>query len=424
MGAFEKLIGKNRTIMIRAEGSSMRPHFVSGDIVSIKKWSFNRLQVNDIILFRKGKKNMVHRVIYKTQLYAVTKGDANRNADGKIRSSQILGKLIAIKRNGTIFDPQRSFLFQSTVYFQEIDKVVSEFSRMGVDYVILKGLPLHLYYEKKHPDRIYSDCDILIHHHSLKKGEAVLLAYGYKKVDRSLLSGKNLSTVYPETSYVKTIGGLPVVFDIHREAVFLMTQFDVSDRLYSKRLLTDLTNQLLRNKQHITIEGKVFPILKPAHLIVYLLLHFFHHNHRGIFRLDFISKVIKRYGKKKHCLKESLELVQTYKLEGFVYWGLILLKRYFSSTRWFVTELLHKVRIDYKKVQFLSQSSKSVFDDDDRVSSGIHRFKSVFFLSPEPFLRKIFVFAKPNVVKYIFWTIQTKAKRLLRNNFFVQKISN
>jgi signal peptidase I len=149
-------------IPLKSTGQSMLPILYENDIVYFKKISFSKIKVNDLIVFKMKSKLITHRVVYKTNKYLITKGDNNPASDGKIYPRKILGKVYKIKRNGQTFNPETFYLLQSTNYFQEIVKIKNEFDKKNINYVFLKGLPLHLYFEGSHPQRLYADCDVLV----------------------------------------------------------------------------------------------------------------------------------------------------------------------------------------------------------------------------------------------------------------------
>jgi Peptidase S24-like. len=156
---FKKLLHL-KTLPLKSTGQSMLPILRPNDIVYFKKIPFLKIKVNDLIIFKKKNQLITHRVIYKTKKYLITKGDNNPNSDGKIYPKQILGRVYQVKRNGQIFKPETFYLIQSTHYFSEIVKIKNEFDKENINYVFLKGLPLHLYFEGTHPKRLYADCDV------------------------------------------------------------------------------------------------------------------------------------------------------------------------------------------------------------------------------------------------------------------------
>ena len=164
----------------------MLPLLRHGDIVFYKKTNLKQACTNDIILVQKNNQAFTHRVIYKTGRYLITKGDNNLESDGRIYPRQIIAKVTQVKRNGKLFNPEDIYLFQSTHYLNEIIKIKQVFEKAGIEYVFLKGLPLHLYFEKTHPRRIYADCDVLLHKKEYIKAKEILEKHKYKEIKNDI----------------------------------------------------------------------------------------------------------------------------------------------------------------------------------------------------------------------------------------------
>ena len=156
---YKKLLSKIGYLS-STEGSSMLPVILPKDGLYFKPITLHKLKTDDIIIFTLKDKLVTHRVIFKTTKYIIAKGDNNPFSDGKIFAKQIIGRVYKIKRNGKIFNLGDLYLIQSTVYFGEIIKIKKTLEKQKIDFLFLKGLPLHIYYEKKHPQRIYADCDV------------------------------------------------------------------------------------------------------------------------------------------------------------------------------------------------------------------------------------------------------------------------
>ena len=380
---------KNIRFIAVTEGVSMTPFILARDGLFIKPQSFKKLKVNDIVVFQRKNKLITHRIIFKNDKNCITKGDNKLISDGLIDPKQIIGKVYQIKRNKKIINLETQYLLQSTLYFQEIIKIKNAFEKAGVDFVFLKGLPLHLYFEKTHPKRIYADCDVLVAKKDFPKTEIIIKKFGYRKND-----GKNKQV---ENNYIKFINGFAVIFDIHLEAAFLMTQFSGLEALYPQKLIDQLTVDLLNNKRPIKINGEKFFILNSKFLILYLALHLFHHNFRGAFRYQFLDKVIRSSHLKNKDWQCIDKKITEYRLGNFVYPVFILLKKYFK------TSIPYFVRVGRDRPLHLN-----IFNDQPRLQAGINRFKNIFSLSPSPWWKKIFIFISPSVIYFIFWSLKKK----------------
>lgn len=402
--AIFRQLKKQARFSLSADGESMLPLLHPEDLVNYQKINFTKIKTNDLILVLKNNLAFTHRVIYKTNKYLVSKGDNNLESDGKVYSNQIIGKVVNVKRKNKIIDPEMIYLIQSSFYFKEIVKIVDAFKKNGVNYVFFKGLPIHLYYEKTHPRRLYQDADVLIDKPHFKEAAEILTKFGYKSADSSLSQiQKKLKNKIVEISFYKTVNGFPIVFDIHLEPAFMMTQIGSLNALYPQKLIDQLTNEFLKTKREVITNGEKFFILDSSFLILYLSLHFFHHNFAGAFRLELLDLVIR---KNNYLMNDRLQdIIKKYHFKNFVFPVFYLLKKHFNTPT--MEQCSNGAMKKYVKI--------NVFDDKPRLSGGIKRFFLLFSLSPLPFYRKIFVFINPQVIYLVLFTLHSKLKTLLKN---------
>jgi len=453
---FQRLL-EIKTIPLKSQGSSMFPILQPNDTIYFKKIPFSNIKVNDLLVFKKKNQLITHRVIYKTKKYLITKGDNNPNCDGKIYPKQVVGKVYQIKRNGQIFKPETLYLIQSTHYFSEIVKIKNEFDKENINYVFLKGLPLHLYFESSHPQRLYADCDVLVDKKDFEKTEKILLSFGYRKADTSLSSfQKKLQDKKVENAYWKRINAFTVVFDLHLEVVFMMTQLGKLEALYPQKLIDGLTEEFLKTKIKIKINNEKFLILDTCYLILYLSLHLFHHNFTGAFRYDFLDKVIKKSRISINDWQNIASIIKKYQLNNFVFPVFFLLKKYYKTPipKKFLNDIKSKIlcpiyfnlqltvipdlirNLYYCFINYIDsrlredgkiRKSKNlrrlnlinydnIFNDEPRLHAGINRFKNLFLLSPGPLWKKILIFFNPQVIFAVFWVFWKKIKNFVDLN--------
>lgn len=391
-------------MLIKTFGSSMVPFFLDGDVLEIKKTPFSSLKVNDFITFKKGNSYITHRAIFKSKQFIITKGDQNLKSDGKIYPRQILGKVVQVKRGSKSFETEHLYLIQSSLYFQEIVKIKIALERQNLDFVILKGLPVHLYFEKTHPQRIYADCDLLIKRGDLTKLKKILKKFGFKSSSKSL-SIINNKQDQAEVSYQKYINSFPIIFDVHFQAVFLMIQINNLDPLYPQKLLEQFSQELLASKQIIKIQTHPFPILSTENLVLYLALHLFHHNFRGYYRYELLNKIIDL---KKINFETIAKKITKYRLENFVYPVFLLLKKHYSTN--LPPQFFKNIQPDKKILNIIKKRilKIDIFEDEGRIKSGTDRFKYLFYLSPNPLIKKWQTIFNPQVLYSIYWVLKKK----------------
>lgn len=412
-----KKLRKEDKIVLKAHGSSMQPIILSGDVVYLKKTSFHKLVVNDIVLVSKNSRYKIHRIVYKTEKYLVTQGDNATQADGKIFPRNIYGRVYAIKRGNIVVEPDNFYLMQSTIYLKEVLKILQDFEREKVKYVILKGLPLTLYCFRKHPSRIYADCDILTSRDHLANVERLLNVNGFRKYETSFTNiHKFLKDKITEISFYKVIQNIPVVIDLHLEPSFLMNQVGNLQFLYPQQLIDQMMTNFLENRERVLVMRQWIYFLSPPDLIMYLLLHFFHHNFTGIYRLEFIDKVIRVFSKKERIFCDVIDRINQHKVGNFVYPVFLLLKKYYGTP--FPMQFFPKVELRNKGIRSTLNrlNSQNVFTNAGRLESGVTRFLTIFNLSPEPSYKKLRVFLNPQVIFSIFWVLYKKTSIVFLRN--------
>jgi hypothetical protein len=91
-------------LRIRVLGESMLPSIWPSDMITIRQQSPNEFLVGDIGLFRKSERFFAHRiekiVTIADSLHFITRGDSVLESDPCFHSAELLGKVVAIQRNG------------------------------------------------------------------------------------------------------------------------------------------------------------------------------------------------------------------------------------------------------------------------------------------------------------------------------------
>lgn len=96
----EEILNKGNELQFKALGGSMYPLIRSGDIITVKPIKIGDVTVGDIIFYKNKNKYFVHRLIkiVNDKSTFITRGDFLPQYDDPIDSSQILGKVVAVKR--------------------------------------------------------------------------------------------------------------------------------------------------------------------------------------------------------------------------------------------------------------------------------------------------------------------------------------
>ena len=96
----QEVLGRGRILKFKAKGGSMSPFIRNGDVVEVVPVK-GKMNLGDIILYHSSYGNpVVHRVIQRNKESIITKGDSVPNSDQPIFSKQVLGRVVAIEKNG------------------------------------------------------------------------------------------------------------------------------------------------------------------------------------------------------------------------------------------------------------------------------------------------------------------------------------
>ncbi len=101
--AVENLRSHGR-IKFRAIGASMVPCIWPADIIEVTAADMVEINIGDVALFLREAHLCAHRVIFKSTSGLIAAGDAHFNADPVVSSTELLGRVVAVHRNGKSID--------------------------------------------------------------------------------------------------------------------------------------------------------------------------------------------------------------------------------------------------------------------------------------------------------------------------------
>lgn len=403
---------KSKFFPLKSQGSSMLPILRSDDVVYFKKTCLKNLKINDLVLVKKNHQLFTHRIIYKTDKHLVTKGDNNLESDGKIYPHQIIGKVAKVKRDGKEFDPNQIYLLQSSLYFQEIIKIKSLLEKQKINFVFLKGLPLHLYYEKTHPRRIYADCDILVKPQQKNIIDKILIKLGFQSEKSSKYSHFQtfIGTEIKEKNYFKKINNVSILLDIHYQITFT-THKVPNPFLNLEESIKALTYQFFERKTNVTLNRIKFPILEKDDLMLYLLLHFFTHLFNGVYRLDLINKIYQQ--QKDINWRNIFDTTAQYKILNFIIPSLYLLDKYYNTkTPFFMVKKTYPNNFSYSMIVFkMLGLEKNLFDNNySFFQQRLLRALLIFLYTDENIFKKTFIVAQPKIILHLIYFLLLRIK--------------
>jgi signal peptidase I len=100
-----ELLERDISIRFRVRGFSMRPSIQDGDFITVSSIENSSLKIGDVVFYSTAENNViVHRVINKYgkngNMNSLIKGDAGFGPPERVNSQDVLGKVVAIERNG------------------------------------------------------------------------------------------------------------------------------------------------------------------------------------------------------------------------------------------------------------------------------------------------------------------------------------
>src|SRR5262249_28227614 len=92
-----EVLGTTGQVQLAAFGYSMLPSFWPGDLLTIKGRTFGRIRPGDVVLFPRGERWFIHRVVRMEPDRLVTRGDAMPSEDAPIAPEQVMGIVTSVR---------------------------------------------------------------------------------------------------------------------------------------------------------------------------------------------------------------------------------------------------------------------------------------------------------------------------------------
>jgi signal peptidase I len=94
------LLNANQPVQMMVVSQSMAPLIVRGDRVWVAPVEATTLNRGDLVVFQRGYDCITHRFLGRHGRLCYTKGDQSIVADHPVEQEQILGRVVAMERNG------------------------------------------------------------------------------------------------------------------------------------------------------------------------------------------------------------------------------------------------------------------------------------------------------------------------------------
>jgi len=99
------------TLKVRARGVSMLPTLWPGDVLTIQSVRPEQVEPGEIVLYMRQDRFFIHRIVSRDPTrdtaFLVTRGDCIFEDDPPVGRSELLGKVIEVRRSGSGFRPAR-----------------------------------------------------------------------------------------------------------------------------------------------------------------------------------------------------------------------------------------------------------------------------------------------------------------------------
>ncbi len=393
----------------------MLPLIQPDDLLHFQPIKPNQLQLNDIIIFRQNRKLIAHRLIYRNSTHFFTQGDNLPYTDPPHSYSHLVGKVIALTRQGKRLPISYLYLQQATLYLHQLHQLTHLFNQHSLNYLFLKGLPLHLYYHQSPPQRLYLDCDLLLNPSQLSQAKSLLHQLGFKPYNPSSFATPPFHQPL-EVSFLKPTDTFPIILDLHLAPVFLPKQLATPQYLYPVSLLANYTQHLLGHKTIVKLKNHSYPLISPQDSIVYLALHFFHHNLQGIHRLQLLPPILNHYHPTSSQWTSLAQLANQFQLGDFIYPSLKIFSQYYRypipPSFWSHLQLNHP-----RQTHQLTQTNPLSISSH-RLINGLKLIHHSYQLSPQPVSTKLRLLLSPkNYLNFVYLLLH----RLFRQPLIVYK---
>ncbi len=104
VGLVAEVLRSAGVVRLRVRGKSMMPWIRPSDVLLVRRVEMRQVSPGDVVVLARAGQLVVHRVIRRCgtigQPLLVTKGDAVRDADTPVFSSELLGRVTSMHRDG------------------------------------------------------------------------------------------------------------------------------------------------------------------------------------------------------------------------------------------------------------------------------------------------------------------------------------
>jgi len=130
------ILKKGRSVRFQAKGWSMHPFIQDGDFITVSPVEDSSIKVGDVVFYSTAEDRIiVHRVIRKYRkdgrVTMLIKGDATSGPSEKVDAEDILGKVVAIERDGQTKKIDTGFCRLKGMFFAGISPLINWLYAIG-----------------------------------------------------------------------------------------------------------------------------------------------------------------------------------------------------------------------------------------------------------------------------------------------------
>jgi len=114
-GVAAEVLRRFGQLRLRVTGASMLPAIWPGDVVTIHRVRLPDVSRGDLVLFFRGQRFLVHRVLDVSHDSLLTRGDSVLGPDLPVSSDELLGRVVSITGAGRTRPPSRLGVIGSLV---------------------------------------------------------------------------------------------------------------------------------------------------------------------------------------------------------------------------------------------------------------------------------------------------------------------
>ncbi len=111
LGLVAEMLRCHGRVQLKAWGTSMLPSVWAGDLLTIESARYDEVVPGDIVLVLRDKRFFIHRLVERRRgqncVSLITRGDALSHHDPPAAASELLGRVVRIRRADRDFAPRR-----------------------------------------------------------------------------------------------------------------------------------------------------------------------------------------------------------------------------------------------------------------------------------------------------------------------------